>query len=577
MVWVDSKFSLDYYFPKPWGCWCESLIFPSDLFLQGLLYNVTTSTTNLYFYVYSADGLTQYEDATSYFNWYFAKYGQQYFFNANLTAFSPAMCAHNCWVIRAVMTQNGITVFDKWTQRYCNTNCCNTASGFGFTQDNVVVVDPNTDDPNITIPDAPVNPAVNACGQQLIKLATWFSCVDNFNGNIFAEPTTIYTSSGDTNFTYTIVSTFRGRFVPRPRSIEREVSSNCRLQKVESAKNYLFEGYEFFPAWKMREIEGQLHADNIYIDNFTDVRYGQFTWDGGEPFDKVSGARDCDEVFKLSVNLRECIIRQFFGCVQDCDEQETYFIIPASYNGQSFYGESGELIATQYDGTTVSPAATGLLQWFRNQDGITSVTDIPVGGFDCDMYALFKVTGNGYIPSVLYFNFPIPRNKIYSVGLADVTSVCGYTGVNPCVMPVNGTIVIGDVSCDTPVNGTVVIGVSPTEDVGVNGYGSWTDNIGSHVAVVSGSQVAISLDATNTTFIGLAGENISFANEIFATVNAGARPLVNRVLDETNNGNIPSGMFITVGTDGSIAFSGSTTFSADNVVDLVFSNLVYDL
>lgn len=577
MQWIDSLYELDYYKNTGLPCYCENLIFPSDLFLQGLLYDVGTTTFTVNFYVYSADGLTQYETATSYFNWYVGKYGNQFFFNANLTSFSPAMCAHNCWVIRAVVQQSGLTVFDKWTQRYCNTNCCNTAGGFGFTQDSLVDEGTVTDDPNITIPDAPVSPVTNACGQQLIKLASWFSCVDNFNGNIFAEPTTIITSSGDTDFTYTIVSTFRGRIVARPRNISREVSYNCRLQKVESARTWLFEGYEYFPAWKMREIEAQLHSDNIYVDNFTDVRYESFTWDGGEPFDKVEGARDCDEVFKLSVNLRDCIIRQFFGCVQDCDEQEMYFIVPASYGGGDFYGEAGQLIATQYDGTAVSPAATGLLQWFRNQEGITSVTDIDISGLDCEMYALFSVTGTGYIPSSFFQGFPIPRNRVYGIGLADVTDICGFTGVNPCAAPVAGDVVIGEVDCAEPVNGTVVIGEVAAEDVNVNGYGSWADQISPHTAQVYSTQGTFSLDVLNTTAIGSIGEEISYGNEIIGTIDQAGRPSVARVLNSTNNSAITGDEVIVINTDGSITWTGTYEFTSDNEVNLVYSNLVYNL
>lgn len=572
MVWVDTINELDYYKGNSIPCICEALVYPNDLQLQGLLYNASNSSATITLYVYSPDGLTQYENATSYFDYYLAVYNNQKYFNVRLTNFSPAMCTYKCWIIRAVVVQDGMTIFDKWTQRYCNTNCCNVASGVIFAEENVIT---EGDNPQID-PDAPVTPQTNACGQQLIRLSTWFSCVDNFTGNIFADPATIISSQGETNWNYAINSTFRGRIVPRPRTITREISYNCRLQKAESAKMFLFEGFEYFPAWKMTEIEGQLHSDNIYVDDF--VSFRSFTWDGGEAFNKVQNARDCDEVFKLSVNIRECIIRQFFGCAQDCTQQTTYFIIPEGYQSGSFYGESGELIATVYEGTSTSPAQTGLLDWFRNQNGVISVTDIDVSSFDCEMYALFSVEALGYIPSSIYFDSPIPRNRVYSLGLSDVTDICGYTGEIPCDTPVSGAVVVGDVDCATPVNGTVVVGDVAADDVPINGYGAWVDQIASHTAQVYSSQGTFSLDVlNNTTVFGNIGEDISFANEIIGTISQDGRPSIARVLDSTNNSAITDDSIIVVNTDGSITYTGTFTFIADNEVNLVFNNLVYNL
>lgn len=128
MRWVNHISQLSYYHQTGNApCYCEQLAFPSDILLQGLLPTSASSGYNLTVYVYSPDGLTQYEDATSFFQWYVGTNPQnKRFFNLRTMSYSPAMCLYQCWILRVVVTVNSAIVFDKFTDQYCKSTCCDT-------------------------------------------------------------------------------------------------------------------------------------------------------------------------------------------------------------------------------------------------------------------------------------------------------------------------------------------------------------------------------------------------------------------------------------------------------------------
>lgn len=134
MIWIDNINSLWYYRKTAKdACYCEHLVYPNDLILQGGLFTNISSGFTVQVLVYSIDGLTQYEDATSYFSFYVgvSPNGKK-FFNLRAEAFSPQMCAHACYILRVIVTANGKTLFDKFTEHYCQTTCCDIPNGIGI-------------------------------------------------------------------------------------------------------------------------------------------------------------------------------------------------------------------------------------------------------------------------------------------------------------------------------------------------------------------------------------------------------------------------------------------------------------
>lgn len=542
------------------------------MLLQALLYDGGTSYTAT-FLVYSADGLAQYEDATSYFDIYIASIPNSptHYLNAKLKSLSPAMCSHPCFIIRLIVQNaGGQYVFDKYTERYCQSTCCDVPRGITSSQDSLST---SGDDSPVN-PDSPKQPSrpTTDCGNPLIRIISQFSCKDLFSGNYYGDPATVY--SGSATFNYTKISSIQGRIVRRPADIQRTISYNCKLQRSESFVPYLLEGYDMLPAWKMAEIEGQLHADHIWVDDY--VVYKEYQFAGGVNFAKVQGALGCDEVFKLSTTLQDCTIRQTFGC-DTCEVLNNYFLIPNGYSGDGwFYDENGQFIASVYDGEGSSPFVLGLLDWLRNQQGITGVTDIDVSGFDCEIYALVQITSNGgYVPTTLYYDSPTARNRIFLLRLEDVTDICGYTGNNPCAKPVNDTVIISDFVCNTPVNDTVIITeVTPT-DLTITDYGAWIIDGGGTTASVYAGQVSMDIKSVNTTTItGVAGETVYLTNEVIGVISADGRPDTSVLLNEANG--LPADVFMVVNSNGTIMFTGATILTDDNEATIEYTGLVYN-
>lgn len=573
MVWRNSIYDLDYYHPvKGIPCYCEELAYASDMILQAIpLLNASNSLTAT-LYVYTPDGLTQLENATTYFQSYFATdTSNRKYFNAQLKSFSPAMCNNKCFIIRLVITSAGYTIWDKWTERYCVNDCCDVVRGVSYSQDGV------STSSSPTLLPVPASPAVplSECGKPLIRLISTFDCIDNFTGNFFGEPVTVI--SGTSGFNYSLTSSFPGRIVRRPREITREISYNCRLQKVESAATYLLEGFLMFPAWKMYEIEGQLHANNIYVDDFTS--YNQYQYNGGTPFAKVQGANDCTEVFKLSTELNGCIQRQIFGCIENCSASNNiYFVIPENYAGNGFYDENGQFIASVIDGDLSSPYAPGLVQWLRSQTGITLAESISLMGFSCTPAAIIQVQGTGYLPSSIFMDNTNQRNRIYSIQANDTNDLCDYLGEDPCLIPVAGTVVISTMQCTTPTNDTVIIETITPDTLTVINYGDWVAASSPDTeASAYINQVTLSIETTNnTTITGMSGEDYALSAEPIVVISSGGIPNQTRVLN-SDNSTLAAGITVVINTNGLITVTGTFTLVSNNELTLDFDNLVYSL
>lgn len=551
MTWFDSIYDLQYYNPTPGiPCYCNTLVFPSDMFLQGAFPKGSGSYT-LTLLVYSADGLTAYEDATAYFQYFFAV-GQngQHFFSARLKGYSPAMCSHACFIIRAVVSQGGLDLFDKYTERYCQFTCCDIVRNVSISQDGLMQSTGDT-----TAGTTPTAPKTSPCGDTFITLRTKYDCYDSFTGEYFGTGWTVLSGTG---FEYENISNFKGRVVRRPREITREYSYNCRLQRAESAQTFYLEGFDLFPAWKMNEIEAQLHSTEIYVD---DVRY---EYNGGTPFEQLS---DCFEFFKLSTVLNGCIIRQVYGCDAGCAPQPNFdggnimFIIPQSYQvgtaspfqpQDAFYSESGVLVAYDYD---------GLLEYMRNLNGISGVNDIDISGIGCEPYKAFSITGEGYIPGSFYYSSVQQGNRVLGVVLNSVDEICDYIPVT-CSAPVFGSITVEDDTCDAPVFGTITVEDMEITDIAIEGYNDWVKEDAETNASMYNYLVTFDLKVFNENYpnVDSPPQVFGFQGEIIGVIGAAARPLQAVILDETNS-NVPADRAIMIMPNGQILFSGEPTLS----------------
>jgi len=582
MIWFDKITDLQYYHqPKDVPCYCEAIAYPPDMFLQGHIYNGNGSYI-LKIYVYSADGLIQYEDATSYFDYYFGKMpgSDTHFFNARLRSFSPAMCAHECYVLRAeVIQSNGVTVFNKYTERYCQNNCCDTARNITFEQtgflplviDGGDITDPLVEILGNEVTLAGVSPEIfipaGNCGEQLIRILSKFDCIDKFTGDFYGTPDEVL--SGDATFAYRKITTLRGRIVRRPRDIKREISYNCKVQRSESAAQYLLEGFEYLPAWKMYEIEGQLHANRIWVDDFSGIR--EYRFPGGTAFKQVS---KCFELFKLEVALEDCTQKQIFGCKPDCntspnfDGSDKIFVLPGAYNGGAFYNSQKQLIANDYD---------GLLDYFRTRNGVTNVNDIDTASISCDLYKAFGVTSGAYIDSYIYYDAPTPVNKVHGRNADNINYLCtGLPAV--CALPAVVSFSVAGHICAIPVPGVFTVNDTDTDEVVIAGFADWEPDIAETSGAVYNHEVTLSLKVVNETLAedpAHPGEPIHLG-EVIAIIGNNGRPLETIALNSTNS-SLPPDTFITIDPYGRIYYYGFSTAASENDVTIELNNITYNI
>jgi hypothetical protein len=567
VIWLDSIYDLQYYHPVPGiPCYCQTLVYPSDLTLQGIFPPGNRDYTFVV-KVYSADGLTEYETATSYFNYFLAvnPITGQHFFSARLNGYSPAMCTHACWILRVTVFQGAIQLFDKYTERYCQFSCCDVVRSVNIAQESMIGTAGTG-----TVTTSAANPKTSPCGDVYITLRSKYDCYDKFTGEYYGIPNDVISG---TAFEFEVVNNFKGRIVRRPREITREYSFNCRLQRVEAAPTFYLEGFDFFPPWKMYEIEGQLTSTEIYVD---DTRY---EFNGGAAFETI---HDCLELFKLSVTLNGCIVRQVFGCDTTCapalnyDGANMMYIIPSDYQVGSdspfvptdyFYSETGVLVAYTYE---------DLLNYIRSLDGVTAVTDIDISGIECEPYAAFSVTGTGYVPTSFYYGSVTQSNRVFGVVLGSIDEICDTIPVT-CDAPALGIITVSEDNCDAPVLGTITVTDMSLVAVPINGFGDWVEDVPPTGATIYGYQVTFSLTVFNPNYpdIDSPPQPPIFNGEIIGVIGAEGRPITNIALDE-NNSNVPAGTNVIITPTGTILFAGEPTTSDGTGSTIVLTNIIYN-
>lgn len=558
MIWLSSISQLQYYSTVPGiPCYCEILVYPNDLYLQGQ-FPASSGTYTLNIYTYSADGLTEYEDVTSKFSYYFAQNPVTYrhFFNARLNAYANSMCQYLCWILRAVVTDtaSGQIVFDSYTERYCQSSCCDLAREIEGGQEGIGAEYQTTiGDPGSTTVTTLSFPKQTECGDPIITISAVSPCTD-LEGNYFGTPTTVY--SGSATFNYALISNFRGRIVKRPRTIERTYSFNCRLQRVEAQRVYALEGFEHFPQWKADEIETQLANKTIFIDGV------QYEYNGGTPF---SMANNCHNIFRLQAEMSDCIQRKVYGCQDGCitlnyDGAMMMYVVPEGYADGFFYDENGALIAEDYE---------GLLNYFRNLDGVYELNELATSPLSCEVYGAFSISGYGYIPVSFYYDFPIPTNRIYGEVLEAAEDICVPA---PCPIPSTDYYYVEDQICATPETDYYYVENQTTDLFTVVGYGDWQDDGASEGTVANGiATLTLSLINLNQTEDPSSpAAPVEIPSQVVAVIGGNGRPDIGLPFN-SDNSELTGDNQLYIDTNGFVYYFGEATDATPTQITLVLT------
>jgi hypothetical protein len=582
MVWIDNISRLQYYNqPKDVPCYCETLMLPQDMMLQGVVPQVPGNSYTMQIKVLSADGLTVYEDATSYFTYYFAKMPDgRWFFNARLNSYSPAMCAHECFVLYVLVTHSGSKIaFDKWTERYCITDCCSIVTGVDLEQTAFFKViapgsgdeyGPSTDPVSPTGVSNPTSP----CGDPYITITSGFDCYDKFTGEYYGNPSTKYSTSGPSgNFAYQKKSHIRGSIRKLPREIKREYSLNCRLQQVQSMKQYDLEGYEYFPAWKMEEIEAQLHGSYIHINNYVDIDE-QVEYLGGKPFESIRLTSTCKSLYKLNAVLNECEVTQIFGCGDKCSTEGSKaigFVIAPSMQAQAYYSENRTLIGNDCE---------TLMQYYLGQPGVTAVEPLDAEDYDCDFSCGFIVYSEGYVPTSFYVNTATPGNRIFGQSIESLASLCQQ--ITPACIPASiGELQMEDSSCAAIMLDDLGNEDMPAEELYITGHGDWVPVDAFTYATRSQATVVVNIEVENENYTYDSGDpeaELPVINgEQIGYISQGVWPATNIIFNNSNNNSLPDGAVLVIATNGKIYYNGTVTIADLAGATITLTNLTYTL
>jgi hypothetical protein len=560
MIWVANKNDLSYYSGVPERmCYCENLSAPSDMLLQGSWNGITVlGGYSASVEVWSVDGNTALEVISpSLYDIYFAKnpLTGQHFFTFRLKSYSPVMCTEKCFLIRIGITGNGSLVFAAWTERYCITNCCDVPRG--------IIMGSSSNIEIVPIPEAVLPEA--ECGEAMIRVISSSDCYNAFSNDYFGQPSVIFSG---TYIPYFKISIFRGRKRRLPRDIEIQRSYNCRIQRIETARQWQLISPEYFPEWKMDELEAQFASSKIWIDDFSE--YTQYQFEGGAVFARRDLRSTCVPIYQLTATVQECITRQTFGCVSTCVDtaQAYYFVVPDSYSGGYFFNQQGQIIANDpVDG------ASSLVNWLQAQ-GLTT-TVIENSPKPCAYNSIIQVEGD-IIPSVVYYDQMTLQNALNPI-FADITDICSFIPNAYCQGPVLGTIVFGDAPCDAPLLGVISYGDIPTTNFNVYAFTPWSTVISNSGEVTAG--VATINFNIEKTVGGMNGDSYGVMNEIICTIDPAGYPTAPRIITTgvDDIGNISAGWQVVVDTDGTVRFTGTVELVADNILNLKMNDLIYSI
>lgn len=568
MIWVSSLDQLQINNQCDGiPCYCEALLYPSDLLLQGTIpAGQGSGNYGISIEVWTADGQTALEADNSNFDYYFFvnPITQEHNFNIRLKKFTSAMCQYRCFLIRVGVWNSGYPdtfLFANWTERYCISDCCEYATG--------VEIEQNGEDIKTGSITVTTNLA-KACDNKIIRIISDAGCINNQNGKFYSLPTNIL--SGSATFEYADVMNIRGRFMRIPREIQVQRSFNCDLQRTLSTRQYRIEGFEYFPDWKMNEIEDMFHTGFIYITDFNKYN-STYNFAGGTIMQKIETA--CCDVYKMDGIMTGCEIRQTYGCDTPCAAAIYYFVIPQE---GTFYSDSGDFIAEDID---------GLIAWFQSQSGVTTVTDEDLSCLftgsppmiPCDIEAIISFQGTGAYPSSIYINSPIQPNRIYAVQTDDICNLCGTIGVVRCDTPVIGSVSVTEIECDTPVIGTPSITEITPETLDIFTYGQWA--VTSPVVLEAfgyGNSVNFSMLVINTSdFTGTAGQVVSVSGVIIGYITGNGVPTITQNVTYSGMPNAVGDITVTIDTQGYISISGDISLTDVNEMTIDLSNVNYQL
>lgn len=552
MIFLSSALDLSSYNPNPqWGCYKEPVFSATDILLQANGFSYISGDVTVTISVCNTLGVVQ-EDATSYFNWsfgYITISGTNYYYvNIQGNEYSPYMISNRCFTVQVVVVADGVTVFSKVTEQYevLSTDVATPASGVSM--DGTELVD--------CLPS--VNPALCVgFNSTFVNFKTSFDCYDAFTGDIYTQGSVVLISGEAV--TYFRKSWINARLRYLPSEVQRIISINCRTQKTSTTEQLVINGETVFPVWKMREIQGMLLGNNLYVD---DVSYQSI---GGKIFEQFGKPYNCQYVYKMTLPLQQCFKWQTFGCTPSCDALAMYYHFPDAFS--RIYDDSYRLVAA-------SPAQLKI--YFDSITGTSFSQDMPFT-LPCPTYALFKVISSGVLPKFLYVDEPIPSQRVFGKSLpantVDLTALCnGITN--------NNTVPVPDITGENDEQINVPVpDITGEDDVDYDAYtlsleaeSNWQMNPSASGATSYAGQVTLNISISTNYFT-----TTPYVMQPLCKVSEHGQPSRDIIITDADNGNMPPSSSLLIDTGGNIWYSGNETSIDSGTYYVELFMIKYDL
>lgn len=329
---------------------------------------------------------------------------------------------------------------------------------------------------------------LDSCGKPIITLSAAGDCNTNRPDIIPINPdgsSPIDTAPGKVD-KYAARVNVRACIVRLPREITRQISFNCRTQRVETAVKYRIQGYDSFTPDKMDEVERIFFGQKIWVNGI------EVQFEGGSVFEPLG--QNYPNEYRLNVEVSECPTRITYGCGSNinCGPPKYTFVIPDGIADMSrYFNSNNQIVADTFE---------NLMAYYRAQPGVASVTEVTSEhAGDCIFNRAFEVTTYDVTPESFFVGQISPRNRVFGRRLDEVSEFCeGLPAVGSCVAPILGVPVIEDTSCDAPVLGTPII---ESETCGIELQNGWIDvDGGTQVKSVNGeTKLSITVQKSGLT------------------------------------------------------------------------------
>lgn len=563
MIWVSKIKDLQYYHNTPGEyCYCDLVLFPTDITLQAKISKVTSAST-CEIHQYTPDGLTDLGDITPSFEWHTTSDGLGgYYWTAKMVYINPA-CANKCFILRVIVKEGATIIWDKFTEQYCIESCCIPVSRVNYQQGSFQKIVLNGD------VFESYGYVVNACGRQAVAIIGYGGCLNRSNGYFYGTGTKI--SGNAPAWGYYHASNMYATSQTLPREIERTISRNCNTQEVSRTQKFKIQGQEFLPLWKVKDLEDCFSSEKIIVVTDSIPQLRDVILDTTTPF-SLASRRNIDQKrdrYKMEFEVRECRQWQMMGCGESCAtvENMTYaFVLPVT---DSYYNEGGNQIGVSIEDVQI---------WLRSQDNTTDASIIytsPVSS----TYGVVTVSGTGYLPSAIYSGGTAYANKVNAIPITQVDTDYGsLIPVVPCSTPTIGAISSVNIVCDAITIGTISSETIDEDTYQLIQYANWVMNPGDVVVRMGGTAKIPRIDIFNTAYpIGSPAVFPNLSGEIIAVLPYNCRPRSAQYLDSNNNPSIPSGANIVLDPNGYIYYSGQVTNADSTRSEIYLTEINYNL